>query len=383
MQNTITCPHCNKDFQMDEVFRHQVEDEILQKTQKEFEKNLEKVKVETEEKLRKELIEEQEQLAKNSEIEKKELAEKNKQLRDEQLEQAKTIRELKSKDEERELEMQKKLASEEEKIRLDAQKKAQEEQKFKLLEKDKLLDDARKANEDLKRKLEQGSQQTQGEVLELDFENTLKDAFPTDEIIPIGKGVRGADIKHVVKTERGTICGIILWETKRTKTWDNDWTNKLKNELRTENAQIPIIVSETFPKELATKMGLVNGVWVVDYSHALIIAEIMRHRLIDIAREKYLSTNRNKDNQEQVYDYIVSKEFGQELDALLEVHYALRDQISKEKAAFEKQWKTREEIADKLLKSRSRMTSTLQIKAGNNNQLQIKDSELLGDGSTD
>ncbi|MGE5041575.1 MAG: DUF2130 domain-containing protein [Candidatus Levyibacteriota bacterium] len=376
MQNTFLCPHCKKEIEITDALTQRFKEEAELKNKEELERAIK----ETEEKIRKKISEEQELTLKDSENEITELKEQNRKLQESLLELNKTLREFKLKDETRELEMQKKIASEEEKIKLEATKKAEEESRLKILELEKQKQDALKEVEDMRRKLQQGSQQAQGEVLELDFENTLRETFPSDEILPIGKGVRGADIKQVVKTPRGTVCGIILWETKRTRAWDNDWPNKLKNELRIEKAHAPIIVSDAFPKELTTKFGVVNGVYVVDYSHAIILAELMRQRLIDIARERFLIENRSKDNQEQIYDYIVSREFGQELDALLEVQLAMVEQVSREKAAFEKQWKARLEISDKLLKSRSRIAGTLQIKLGQNTTLQIKDSGLLEDG---
>lgn len=373
MNNAFQCPHCKKDIELTEALKHQFDEE--------FQKDLEMVKKETEEKVRLKIAEEQEVSLKDAENEKKELKEQNKKLQESLLELNKSMRDLKTKDEERELEMEKKLSLEGEKIKLEATKKAEEEQRLKILELEKQKQDALKEVDEMKRKLQQGSQQSQGEVLELDFENSLRNAFPTDEIVPVGKGVRGADLKHIVKTPRGTVCGVILWETKRTKAWDTEWTNKLKNELRIEKANVPIIVTHTFPKEIDGSMGIVDGVWIIDYSLAIPVAEIMRQKLIDVAREKYLVQNRSKGNEEQVYDYILSHEFGQEIEAAFEVQKTLVEQVNREKAAFEKQWKIRLELAEKLAKSTARVIGTLQVKVGSNAALQIKGADLLEEGN--
>ncbi len=85
----------------------------------------------------------------------------------------------------------------------------------------KKIDDAHKANEDLKRKLEQGSQQLQGEVLELELEDMLTHAYPLDQVEAVAKGVRGADVVHTVILRSGTVAGKIIWETKRAENWSN------------------------------------------------------------------------------------------------------------------------------------------------------------------
>jgi hypothetical protein len=254
--------------------------------------------------------------------------------------------------------------------------KENDRHRIKELELEKKLLDIQNKNDEMRIQLEQGSQQTQGEVIELDFENSLIKIFPDDEIVPIGKGTKGADVRQIIKTPKGTVCGVILWETKQTKSWDNDWPRKLKNDLRTEKANIPIIVSAAFPKEIKGSMGYTDGVLVVNYQNALVIAEVMRQKLIDVARQKYLAENR-EGKGEALYEYVVSHEFSQQIESILEVHREMVDQVSKERAAFEKQWKTRIEYSEKMLKSTARMVGSIQGKIGTANNLQIKGLDML------
>lgn len=366
--NTIICKHCGKEFELSEALLHQVKADVEKSLSVQHKQDIE----EAEARAKKEVSEKQalelDDLKKQ--IEEKE--EKMREFRDDQLKLREEKRRLEEEKKDFEIEMQKKV---EEKVK-ESLEREDERHRLKELENEKKLQDAIKANEELRRKLEQGSQQTQGEVLELDFENLLTDTFPTDEIIPIGKGTRGADVRQIVKTQKGTVCGVILWETKRTKAWDNDWPNKLKGDLRSEKANIPIIVSSVFPKELKGGMGFVDGVWIVTYSLALTLAEIMRQRLVDVARQKYLSENR-EGKGEALFEYITSHEFVQQVESLLEVHREMNEQVSRERAAFEKQWKTRLEYSEKMLKSTARMVGSIQGKLGTTASLQIKGLDML------
>jgi hypothetical protein len=195
--------------------------------------------------------------------------------------------------------------------------------------------------EEAKRKAQQGSQQTQGEVLELDLEETLRQEFPNDEIEPVGKGVKGADIRQIVKSPKGFVCGVILWESKRTKAWTDEWLTKLKDDLRAEKANIPVIVSTSLPKELKSLMGLIDGVWVTTYELFIPMATLLRKNLLDIGFQKAVSAHRG-DKADLLYEYITGHEFRQQVEALAEVYHEMQEEISKERVAFEKIWKTRE-----------------------------------------
>lgn len=143
----------------------------------------------------------------------------------------------------------------------------------------------------LKQKAEQGSMQLQGEVLELDLENQLKAAFIHDQLEAVSKGVRGADVQHSVRTNTGHPCGMILWETKRTKNWSGGWTDKLKEDMRAAKAELAVLVTQILPDDVK-HFGLVDGVWVCDYASALPLAVALRSGLVNAAIARLAETGK-------------------------------------------------------------------------------------------
>lgn len=379
VKNTFICPNCKKTVEITQAIIHEFEEEAKEK----FDSDLKSAVIVAEEKLKIKLNEEGKIEFKDLEKQLQESKEKNEEFRGQELKLREEKRKLEQKEKELELTTQRKLDEERKKIEEKVSHEEEEKYRLEKLEWEKQKSDMQKSLEEAQRKGKQGSQQTQGEVLELDFEETLRKTFPTDEIIPIEKGKSGADIRQVVKTQRGNACGVILWETKRTKGWSNDWPEKLKKDLRAEKANVPIIVTNSFPRGFNSLMGLHEGVWLVDYSLSRTIAELVRQGLIDVAKEKFLASNK-EGKQEQLYDYVTSHEFVQQIESILEVRNTIVDQIDKERAAFEKQWKIRTEAADKLLRGTARMIGSIQGKLGSSTHMQIKGLDMLElDGGED
>ncbi|OGD72072.1 hypothetical protein A3A84_03495 [Candidatus Collierbacteria bacterium RIFCSPLOWO2_01_FULL_50_23] len=352
---TIICPKCKSEIPVEEALGHSIQEKL----EKEFEKKLKDKEGELMEKLEKEG-------GKEIKLLKEELQSKSKKLVESQeleLELRKQKLALEEKEREFELTKQRQIDAEREKIRLKVETEMLDSQRLHDREKDKVIDDLKKALDDAQRKANQGSQQTQGEVAELDLEETLKIRFLYDAIEPVGKGVRGADIRQVVKTSLGNVCGTILWESKRTKAWSAEWVTKLKDDLRSEKANVAVIVSTVLPEEAATGIGLVDGVWVVSYALYLVLAELLRQKLIDVAREKYVSQNKSS-KAEVLYNYIVSHEFGQQVEAIVEVYQDMQSQIARERAAFEKLWKTREAQVNRLVGSTANIIGSLRGSVG-------------------
>ena len=218
--NTVVCPHCKKSVEISEALRHEFNEQELAKVKAEHEKELAEAKKTSLEEANKKIKEQFELQLKRAHDDTEEKDKRIKELIEQITELTKELRASKKAQEEAALDMQKKLAVEEEKIRLDTQKKAEEEQHLKILAKDKQLQDTLKELEDAKRKLQQGSQQTQGEVFELEFEELLQKEFPHDKISPVGKGIKGGDIIQEVWDARGNYNGKILWELKKYKDLD-------------------------------------------------------------------------------------------------------------------------------------------------------------------
>ncbi len=145
------------------------------------------------------------------------------------------------------------------------------------MEKDQTIASMQKKIEELKRKAEQGSQQLQGEVQELELENLLRAKFPFDTIEPVPKGEFGGDVLQRVVSPGGQPSGTILWESKRTKNWSDGWLAKLREDQRAAKAEIAVLVSQALPKGVET-FDVVDGVWVTSPRAALPVATVLRQR---------------------------------------------------------------------------------------------------------
>lgn len=375
MDNAIKCPNCGTKIEITQALRQEIEEQVRVSEKAKFSQELEKVKKEIEEKAQKE---QEEKLALEMADLKKALAEKEEKMaefRDQELKLREEKRKLEERQKELALEVERKLEEERKKIEAAALKQADEEHRLKEKESQKVINDLKKALEEARRKAQQGSQQTQGEVLELDLEETLRNSFSQDEIEPVGKGVRGADVRQTVKSKSGVVCGVILWESKRTKTWSDSWIAKLKADLRAEGANIPVIVSEVLPAEAQNGLGVKEGVWVVAFSLVLPLAVLIRKNLLEVAYQKVTQKDKGR-KADLLYEYITGHEFRQQLEALAEVYQEMQAEISKEKAAFEKIWKARESQIKRLVFSTANIYGGMQGLIGPSN-LQIKGLELL------
>ncbi len=372
--NTLICPHCKKQVEISEALTHQLREDISSTLRAEYKEKIDKAKQEAEEAAIKKISEANYLKLKDLENENREEKERARELREQLLELTKTLRDLKQKDEERELEMQKKLQQEERKIREEVSKKEAEKSNLALAELKKQLEDTRKALEEANRKADQKSQQLQGEILEIELEEVLRLSFPHDEIIAVGKGVSGADIRHIVKSPKGFICGVILWEFKRTKDWSDKWIIKLKEDLRIEKANIPVIVSIEMPKDIPNGFGLKDGVWVCGHSLIFPLATLLRKNLLDVGYQKAISANRGE-KADLLYSYVTSHEFQQQIENALEAYTEMKSQISKERAFSEKSWKQREAQAERVLMSIANIVGSMQGRVGTS-MPQIKGLDL-------
>lgn len=366
MKNTITCQYCGKEIDLPEALRH----EVQEKLQVEAEKA-------AEEKLSKRYSDQFELKIISLSKEREEEKERNKRLLDELEKLNEEIRTLRRKDEERSLEMKRKIAEEEEKIREDTRKRTAEEHELKDREKDKRLQDALKQIEELKVRMQQGSQQLQGEVLEEDLKAKLTMAFPQDTIEDVEKGVKGADLRQIVRSSRGNLCGVILWESKRTKSWSDEWLTKLKEDLRNEKAHVPVIVSTVLPIEISG-FGFKDGVYLCEPKSALVVAEFLRKHLTEVAYQKFLVENKGG-KAESVYKYFTSHEFRQQLESMAEVYREMMEQISRERLVLEKNLKVREVQIQRLLKNTVNIYGSIQGLVGSSLP-QVKGLELLESG---
>ena len=334
--NDVICPNCGKKVEISKVLRLQIEKDIVKKEREIHKIELENIKKTTLAESAKKLREQFELQIKQTAEDANAKDEQNKKLIGELTQLTIQLREAKEEKREAKLEMEKKLLEEEGKIREEALKKAGEENRLKILEKEKQLQDALKANEDMRRKLQQGSQQTQGEAFELNFEKKLKSEFPNDKISQVLKGMRGADLIQEVWDKNNNKCGIILWELKNTKSWNEQWIDKLKIDQRAVTGDYAVIISETLPPEVDSAKYHKN-VWITKQNFVIGLACALRMNLIQIAMAKRASEGK-KEKTDMLYSYLSGTEFRLRIEAIIEAFTNMQAEIEKEKRYFANKW---------------------------------------------
>lgn len=372
MVDKIKCPNCAHEFDVEEALSGKMqahfkaeyerkvaeqaeifnkERSILAKEKEEFEQKKEKENELFKEKLELRLVKESEKIQKQTneafeqqlkalqqENEKKK--EENRALRAQEIDLLKRENELKEKAEDLKLNVQKELLEKQTEIEDKAKAKEREAMALKEKEYQKQLDDQKKLIDEMKRKAEQGSMQMQGEVQELALEELLRNAYPFDDIDEVAKGVRGADCIQTVINSLQQNCGSIVYESKRTKNFSNDWINKLKQDQINCKADIAVIVTETFPPEM-DRFGEKNGVWICGFNEVKSVSLVLRALLLKTQSIK--SSDENKgDKMELLYSYLTSNEFVQNINRIIENYDSMIQQLNYEKKAAFKNFATRE-----------------------------------------
>jgi hypothetical protein len=245
-----------------------------------------------------------------------------------------------------------------------ARRDADEANRLKLLEKDTLLESMQKKVEELNQKITQGSQQMQGEVQELDLQAKLTAAFPFDSITEVAKGVNGADCSQVVASPTGAHCGLILWESKRTKNWSDGWLPKLREDGRKAQADLLVIVSQTLPEELsAASFGCIDSVWVCAPLLATTLALALRATLLAVHNTKQVQAGMLS-KSEEVYAYVTGPQFRHRVEALVEAFTAMNEDLAAEQKSMQRQWAKRATQIERILTSTTGMFGDLQGIAG-------------------
>ena len=401
MATDIKCPGCGHNFPVEEAMTEEYKKELREKMvsftrqkEEEFQKKLEEfsrkeqaqlqefekklneekqlLKQNMEEALRKTIAEDFQNKLQLLEAANKESEEKLKLARLQELEYLKKEQQLKTKEQELEIALHRKL--QEERNLLSEQIRKQEQEKnnlretefqLKLKELEKQLDDQKKLADEMKRKAEQGSMQLQGEVQELILEELLRNAFPFDIISEVGKGIRGADCIQTVRNQFGQECGRIIYESKRTKDFSNDWIEKLKKDLRSQGADVAVIVTQCYPKGMDC-FGEKDGIWICSFEEAKAVAFVLRDSLIKLFNVSKSQENRGE-KMHMLYDYLTSKQFTEQWSAIREGFLSMRLSIQRERDAMEKLWKTREKQLEKILINASGIQGSIEGIAGSEN----------------
>lgn len=311
----------------------------------------------------------------------KENQEKLKLAGQKELEFIRKEQELKIRAEEMELEVQRKMQNERNLLIEQIKKQETEknllketEHQLRVKELEKQLEDQKKLADEMRRKAEQGSMQLQGEVQELILEELLKTTFPFDEIGEVGKGVRGADCIQVVRNRFGQVCGKIIYESKRTKDFANDWIDKLKKDMRKEGVDVAVIVTQTYPKGMDC-FGERDGVWICSFEEVKAVAYVLRDGILKLYTASKSQENKG-DKMHMLYDYLTGTEFSEQWKAIREGYMSMRLSIHKERDAMERMWKMREKQLDKVLLNASSIRGSIEGIAGADSiSLSLSDEE--------
>ncbi len=380
MATDIKCPNCGHQFEPNDAIREEVEKELRSKAadwqkkkNEEFQVKLDdekrRMQQSMEENIRKSIASDFENKLRLLEQNNKDNEEKLKLSRQKELEFLQKEQSIKNREEELEITVQKKLQTEREKLsedirKIEEQKIAARENEFQLRmkEMEKQLEDQKKLADEMRRRAEQGSSQLSGEVQELALEDLLRSNFPFDNVLEVGKGIEGADCILVVRNSNGTECGKIIFESKRTKTFSNSWVDKLKTDMRNKQADLAILVSQTYPRGMDC-FGEKDGIWIASFRECIGLTMALRNAIIRIADTKRSEENKGEKMQ-MLYGYLTGTEFKQQIEAIVEGFLSMKQSISKERVQMEKLWKEREKQLEKVLISTSGLYGSIKGIAG-------------------
>lgn len=393
MPTEIKCPNCGHQFPMEEAVTEEYKKGLREQMQafmtgkeKEFARREKELQTALEQNLRKTISSDYEHKLRLLEDANKDSEEKLKTSRQRELDFLKKEQELVNKTAELELNVQRRL--QEERNKLSEEIRALEEQKIasreteyqlRLKELEKQLDDQKKLAEEMRRKADQGSMQLQGEVQELALEELLRSTFPFDEISEVGKGVRGADCIQTVRNNFGQECGKIIYESKRTRDFAQDWIEKLKADMRSQGAVAAVIVTQAMPKDMIM-FGERNGVWICTFTEAKALAYVLRDGIIKTFNAAKSQENKG-DKMHLLYDYLTSSEFGEQWKAIREGFLSMKQSIQKERDTMERLWKAREKQLEKVLLNAAHVRGSIEGIAGKDaidiNSLEDDENPLL------
>ena len=199
--------------------------------------------------------------------------------------------------------------------------------------------DAQAKMADMQRQLGQGSVELQGEALEVYLKRQLQTQFPFDQIEDIGRGQLGADLTQAVFDGQLGACGIVVWEAKRTKHWNDDWLDKIKGDADRVGSQVRVIVSQALPPEIRV-FALKEGVWVSSVEGALPLATALRAQLVESARLQRAGQGKGL-KMDEIYNYLTSPRFGERIQRMVDTWQALEEQVASEERAMRRQWSER------------------------------------------
>jgi hypothetical protein len=412
----IKCPNCGEQFDSDVAITADLEQKLQQQYQQKLQQSLQqidadrqkmqedirqfeekkknqneiflqrmaqekqKLTLELQESIQKTMMADFENKIRLLEEGKNDTEEKLKIARQKELDFLQKVQELTNKEQELELTLQRKLQDERERLTESIRKQEMEKNQLKendyqlkLKEMQLQLEDQKKLAEEMRRKAEQGSMQMQGEVQEIALEEMLAASFPFDKIAPVGKGVRGADCIQIIHNKFGQECGKIIYESKRTKDFSEQWIEKLKADMRSQGTDLAVIVTQAMPKDME-QMGQKNGVWICSFAEVKPLATLLRESVLKLFAAIQSQENRG-DKMSLLYNYLTGNEFAEQWKAIREGFMSMKISIQKERDAMEKLWKAREKQLEKVLLNAAHIRGSVEGISG----IDAVDLNLLGD----
>jgi hypothetical protein len=382
-EDVIVCPNCGKKIPLSKALAGQIADQAKQRYEAAFKKRAKELEAEFEERLASERKSASLKASKELRGEVKDLSEQLaerdallEKARREELNLRRRQRDLEEKQKTIELEVARKLDEGSKAIEKKTADRLAEEHRLKDRQRDEYEAGLKRTIEDLSRKADQGSQQSQGEAGEVELEEILQSAFRWDAIEPVPKGTRGADIIQHVHTPTGTPCGAIVWECKNAKNWSDSWPGKLRSDQRLQKAELAVLVSVALPDNIK-RFGYMDGVWVSDLASALGLATALRMQLLQVQAAGAAAEGK-AGKMELMYGYLSGTDFRQRVETIVESFTSMKEDLDRERTATEKSWAKREKQIGKVVQNIAGMYGDMQGIIGASlpdiEQLQLPDS---------
>jgi hypothetical protein len=379
--NEVKCPKCGHEFEVAGALRERITEEFerahaeekdkINAAHEEEIKRMRAEQVESEKTLRQQIKEDiskealeshrVEDESRKQRIE--ELEQANKALQDTELDLRKRTRVLEDKQRELELEVQRKVDAALDDVRTDERKRQEGQFTLKAKEKDQLIASLKTKLQDAQQKIEQGSQQSQGEVLEEQIEGALQSLFPLDDISPVPKGIRGADTIQTINAKIGRIAGRVVWEAKNTKNWNDDWCTKLADDKREVGADIAVIVSRVIPNGIEG-FGEYKGVWISNFTSYRGLAVVLRWSICALSNARIAMEGRTE-KADLLYRYITGVDFRNKVGTIIETFKSMQEDLESEKRKIKNVWSKREKQLEKVIGTTAALYGDMQGYAEN------------------
>lgn len=340
---SIKCPQCSTHIEIEELLGQQIEAELVDQLQADNKKQIEREKLRATEKAQEQFSLERDDLQEQLKEQqaRAELAEKQ------ELEIRKKARALDEQKKNMDLELERRLVAEKRLLEVAIQEQVSESHELKLQEYKRKLEEQEQGHKEALRKVQQGSTESQGEVLEDDLQQRLQQSFPRDQLDEVKKGKAGADIIQTVINDTNQVCGMLVWEAKNTKNWSPKWLDKLKDDQRVAKANLAILVSSALPPEIE-QFGQLEGVWVCSVSAAIPLASALREQLCMVEYARQASAGKG-DKVDLMYQYFSGDEFRQKIEGIVEAFTNMQNQLNKEKAAMSRIWNERDKQIQRVI----------------------------------